>query len=221
MSNAAAREILIAGARALAHADGLEPTLQMLLASIGEQLEVASAVITIVTEDPDHLAIVASIGLGETAIAGLAAAVRGPRTRSREPSRLRSRRLTSPRPGRVAPLSGATCPDRQAWRVGCRARRPRPGARSPNRPGDAAARAGGRGPCCRRERTLAHGLGDGRRWASMDPSRRHASHPRQRETAIVPKAWHAGWFRLRRRAESAGALRPKRRYHAGLVDLVT
>ena len=78
MSNAAAREILIAGARALAHADGLEPTLQMLLASIGEQLEVASAVITIVTEDPDHLAIVASIGLGETAIAGLAAAVRDP-----------------------------------------------------------------------------------------------------------------------------------------------
>lgn len=78
MSNAAAREILIAGARALAHADGLEPTLQMLLASISEQLEVASAVITIVTEDPDHLAIVASIGLGETAIAGLAAAVRDP-----------------------------------------------------------------------------------------------------------------------------------------------
>ena len=78
MSNAAAREILIAGARALAHADGLEPTLQMLLASIGQQREVASAVITIVTEDPDHLAIVASIGLGETAIAGLAAAVRDP-----------------------------------------------------------------------------------------------------------------------------------------------
>ena len=50
----------------------------MLLASLAEQLEVASAVITIVTEDPDHLAIVASIGLGETAIAGLAAAVRDP-----------------------------------------------------------------------------------------------------------------------------------------------
>ena len=78
MSNAAAREILIAGARALAHADGLEPTLQMLLASIAEQLEVASAVITIVTEEPDHLAIVASAGLEDAAIGGLAAAVRDP-----------------------------------------------------------------------------------------------------------------------------------------------
>ena len=78
MSNAAAREILIAGARALAHADVLEPTLQMLLASLAEQLEVASAVITIVTEDPDHLAIVASVGLEDAAIGGLAAAVRDP-----------------------------------------------------------------------------------------------------------------------------------------------
>jgi len=78
VSNAAAREILIAGARALAHADVLEPTLQMLLASLAEQLEVASAVITIVTEDPDHLAIVASVGLEDAAIGGLAAAVRDP-----------------------------------------------------------------------------------------------------------------------------------------------
>jgi hypothetical protein len=78
VSNAAAREILIAGARALAHADGLEPTLQMLLASLAEQLEVASAVITIVTEEPDHFAIVASIGLEDAAIGGLAAAVRDP-----------------------------------------------------------------------------------------------------------------------------------------------
>jgi hypothetical protein len=78
VSNAAAREILIAGARALAHSDGLEPTLQMLLASIAEQLEVASAVITIVTEEPDHLAIVASVGLADAAVGGLAAAVRDP-----------------------------------------------------------------------------------------------------------------------------------------------
>jgi GAF domain-containing protein len=78
VSNAAAREILIAGARALAHSDGLEPSLQILLASLGEQLDAESAVIMIVTEEPDHLAIVASIGLGEAAIAGLAAAVRDP-----------------------------------------------------------------------------------------------------------------------------------------------
>jgi hypothetical protein len=78
VSNAAAREILIAGARALAHADGLEPTLQMLLASLAEQLEVASAVITIVTEEPDHLAIVASVGLEDADLAGLAAAVGDP-----------------------------------------------------------------------------------------------------------------------------------------------
>ena len=77
MSNAA-REILIAGARALAHADGLEPTLQVLLASLAEQLAVESAVIVIVTVEYDHLAIVASIGLGEAAIAGLAAAARDP-----------------------------------------------------------------------------------------------------------------------------------------------
>ena len=78
MSDAAAREILIAGARALAHADGLEPTLQMLLASVAEQLEVELAVIVIVTDEPDHLAIVASIGLGDADLAGLAAAVREP-----------------------------------------------------------------------------------------------------------------------------------------------
>jgi hypothetical protein len=87
VSSAAAREILVAGARALAHADGREPTLQTLLASLAEQLGVVSAVIMIVTEEPDNLAIVASIGLGDADIAGLAAAVRDPehpiaRTRS-------------------------------------------------------------------------------------------------------------------------------------------
>lgn len=105
MSNAA-REILVAGARALAHADGLEPRLQMLLASIAEQLEVESAVIMIVTKQPDHLAIVASIGLEDAAIAGLAAAVR-------DPGHPIARTVATPvssRPlGRAAPLSGATC----------------------------------------------------------------------------------------------------------------
>jgi hypothetical protein len=78
VSNAAEREILVAGARALAHADGLEPSLQLLLVSLAEQIGVESAVIMIVTDEHDHLAIVASIGLGEEAIAGLAAAVGNP-----------------------------------------------------------------------------------------------------------------------------------------------
>jgi hypothetical protein len=78
VSNAAEREILVAGARALAHADGREPTLQVLLDSLVEQLGVESAVIMIVTDEPDHLAIVASIGLGDADLTGLAAAARDP-----------------------------------------------------------------------------------------------------------------------------------------------
>jgi hypothetical protein len=73
VSDAAAREIRIAGARALAHADGLEPSLQMLLASLVEQLEVESAVIMTLTTQRDRLEIAASIGLADSAIAGLAA----------------------------------------------------------------------------------------------------------------------------------------------------
>ena len=72
------RHAWVTGARALAHADGLETSLQMLLASLAEQLEVESAVIMIVTKEPDRLAIAASIGLGDAAIAGLAAAVGDP-----------------------------------------------------------------------------------------------------------------------------------------------
>ncbi len=75
MSNAAAREILVAGARALAHADGLEPSLQILLASMAEQLEVESAAIVVVDEPLDRLEIAASIGLADSAVAGLAAAI--------------------------------------------------------------------------------------------------------------------------------------------------
>jgi hypothetical protein len=78
VSNAAAREILVAGARALAHADGLGPTLQILIGSITEQLEVESAVIFIVNEPLDHLEMAASIGLPDSALAGLAAAVGNP-----------------------------------------------------------------------------------------------------------------------------------------------
>lgn len=78
MSDAAAREILIVGARALAHTDGLGPSLQTLIGSIAERLEIGSAAIFIVREQPDRLEIAASIGLGEPAVAGLAAAVANP-----------------------------------------------------------------------------------------------------------------------------------------------
>ena len=78
MSNAAALEIFVAGARALAHADGLGPTLQVLIGSIAEQLEVESAAIFIVNEQREGLEIAASIGLEESALAGLAAAVGNP-----------------------------------------------------------------------------------------------------------------------------------------------
>ncbi len=78
MSQAAAREILVAGAHALAHADGLDLRLQVLLASMGEQLEIGSAAIFIVGQ-LDRLEIAASIRLADEARAGLAAAVGDPR----------------------------------------------------------------------------------------------------------------------------------------------
>jgi hypothetical protein len=77
MSNAA-QEILVAGARALAHADGLEASLQLLLASIATQLEVESAAVFVKPERPGRLEMVASIGLGDEARAGLASAVDNP-----------------------------------------------------------------------------------------------------------------------------------------------
>jgi hypothetical protein len=78
LSNVAAREILVAGARALADADGLEPSLQMLLASIVGQLDVGSAAIVIVDERLDRLEIAASIGLGDSGVEALAAAIGNP-----------------------------------------------------------------------------------------------------------------------------------------------
>lgn len=78
MSNAAAREILVGGARALAHAEGLGPRLRILIGLIAEQLEVESAAIFILNEQSDRLEIAASIGLGDSALAGLAAAVGNP-----------------------------------------------------------------------------------------------------------------------------------------------
>jgi hypothetical protein len=78
LSSAAAQEILVRGAHALAHADPLGSRLEILLAVITEQLDVESAAIIMADPSPDHLVIVASIGLGETAIAGLTEALRDP-----------------------------------------------------------------------------------------------------------------------------------------------
>ncbi|HTG40403.1 MAG TPA: GAF domain-containing protein [Methylomirabilota bacterium] len=76
MSSEAAREILVRGARAIAHSDPGQG-LDNLLAVIAEQLDVESAVIVVV-DAPDQLRIVASTGLAEPAIAGLAEALRNP-----------------------------------------------------------------------------------------------------------------------------------------------
>lgn len=77
MSDLAAREILIAGSRALAHA-GAGESFQLLLGAIAEHLGVESAVILVPSEGRDGLEIVASFGLQDAAVAGLAAAVGNP-----------------------------------------------------------------------------------------------------------------------------------------------
>jgi hypothetical protein len=73
-----AQEIFVAGAAALARADGPGPSLQILLGSIADQLDVGSAAIFTIDKPSGRLRIVASIGLEEGAIAGLAAAVARP-----------------------------------------------------------------------------------------------------------------------------------------------
>jgi GAF domain-containing protein len=77
LSEGAARQILLDGARALARGDGLGSTLQVIIGSIAEQLGVGSAVIVVVGEDHD-LEIVASIGLGDAAAARVAGAIAHP-----------------------------------------------------------------------------------------------------------------------------------------------
>ncbi len=77
MSDPAAREILVAGSRALAHA-GTAESLQVLLAAIAEHLAVESAAILVPIGGRDGLEIVASFGLQDAAMAGLAAAVGTP-----------------------------------------------------------------------------------------------------------------------------------------------
>ena len=77
MSSEAAREILIGGARAIAHADSLVSSLDSILVLLAERLDVESTVV-VVAEAPDRLVIVASVGLEGPAIAGLADALRKP-----------------------------------------------------------------------------------------------------------------------------------------------
>jgi hypothetical protein len=73
----AARAILVSGARALAHEDRLERSLDVLLGVIAGELDIDSAVI-VVAGRSEGLEIVASVGLGEAAAEGLAAAIRNP-----------------------------------------------------------------------------------------------------------------------------------------------
>ena len=76
MSDSAAREILVSGARALAHADGPGASLAILAAAVAGQLGAESAAIVAVRDG--SLEVAASFGLEEPAIAGLAAAVADP-----------------------------------------------------------------------------------------------------------------------------------------------
>jgi GAF domain-containing protein len=77
VSSEAAQEILVRGARALAHSDSDGSSLDSLLAVLAEQLDVESAVVVVV-DGPDRLRIVASSGLPEPTIAALGEALRNP-----------------------------------------------------------------------------------------------------------------------------------------------
>jgi hypothetical protein len=75
MEHDPAREILIAGAGALAHGNGLGPTLQVVLESIAAPLGIASAAIFVVDANRARLELAASVGLAGPALDGLVAAV--------------------------------------------------------------------------------------------------------------------------------------------------
>jgi GAF domain-containing protein len=70
------REILVTGARALAHVEGLEPRLEALIETIASASEVQSA--AIVVRGADGLEIVATFGIDAAATAGLAEAIARP-----------------------------------------------------------------------------------------------------------------------------------------------
>jgi GAF domain-containing protein len=78
VSDAAAREILIAGARALAHEDDLQAGLQSLVDAIAEPLDIASAAIVITDRAGTGLEIVATFGLDDLAISALDGAIQNP-----------------------------------------------------------------------------------------------------------------------------------------------
>jgi GAF domain-containing protein len=77
VSDTAAREILIAGARGLSRGDGLRPTLQAIVDSIGTNLEVESAALFVLKAD-GRLEIAAWYALPDEAVSGLVAAVANP-----------------------------------------------------------------------------------------------------------------------------------------------
>jgi hypothetical protein len=72
-----ARTVLIAGARALAHVAGLEPSLQLLIGAIAEGSGAASAAI-VIPGQAGGLEIAARFGLDEAAEAGLTGAITRP-----------------------------------------------------------------------------------------------------------------------------------------------
>jgi GAF domain-containing protein len=78
VSSTAAQEILVRGARALAHADPRGSGLENLLAAVADQLDVESAAIIAPDPSSGRLVIVSSIGLGDPAVAGLTEALRDP-----------------------------------------------------------------------------------------------------------------------------------------------
>jgi hypothetical protein len=78
VSSEPAREILVIGARALARADGLGPTLEALLGALSTPLGVGSAVVVVPGLASGDLVIVASVGLSDAAAGGLAQAIRNP-----------------------------------------------------------------------------------------------------------------------------------------------
>ena len=78
MSSDPAREILVTGARVLAHGDDLRSTLETLLRALTEELDVETAAIVIADRASAELGIVAAVGLGEPAAAGLVQAMRNP-----------------------------------------------------------------------------------------------------------------------------------------------
>ena len=78
MASTAAQEILVKGARALAHGDPPEFGLDGLLSVVVDQLAIESAVIVAPEPSSGRLVIVSSNGLGEPASAGLIEALRDP-----------------------------------------------------------------------------------------------------------------------------------------------